>query len=228
MWSSPGWWDEGTDPLSTSPEEDWIPVSALQHYAYCPRQCALIHVAQIYEENLFTLRGRSVHERVDAGGSSRRDGMRLERSLPIWSEHHGLTGKADVVEFSGSCIKPVEYKSGKLRNRRGREADRIQLCAQALCLEEMFGTDVEEGALYYAGSKRRVDIPIEESVRRRTLEIVREVRRQFEAARLPAPVNDARCDACSLKEGCLPATAALSGRETGAYLRSLGESADIP
>lgn len=206
---------------SASAEEDWIPVSALQHYAYCPRQCALIHVAQIFDENLYTLRGRSVHRRAHEEGRESRAGMRVERGLPIWSKEHGLTGKADVVEFTGESIRPVEYKAGRLRNKRGREADRIQLCAQALCLEEMFETGVEEGAVYYAGSRRRLTVGIDPALRRLTLEIVESVRRQFADAQLPAPVNDARCPDCSLREGCVPVTAELRSDRIHDYLRSL-------
>lgn len=205
-------------------EEDWIPVSALQHYAYCPRQCALIHVAQIFDENLYTLRGQSVHRRAHQEGRTSRGGVRVARSLPIWSREHGLTGKADVVEFEKQTVRPVEYKAGRLRNRQGREADRIQLCAQALCLEEMFETDVEEGALYYAGSRRRTSVPIDGALRTRTLDIVDQVRQQLADAHLPGPVNDARCPDCSLREGCVPVTATLGSDRIVEYLRSLGSS----
>lgn len=208
--------------MSTPPsEEDWIPVSALQHYAYCPRQCALIHVAQIFDENLYTLRGRSVHRRAHEEGRESRGGLRVERGLPIWSKKHGLTGKADIVEFEGKDVRPVEYKAGRLRNKLGREADRIQLCAQALCLEEMFETGVEEGALYYAGSRRRIFVRIDPPLRRRTLKIVKSVRRQLADAHLPTPVNDARCPDCSLREGCVPATAELRSDRIDDYLRDL-------
>lgn len=208
---------------SASAEEDWIPVSALQHYAYCPRQCALIHVAQIFDENLYTLRGRSVHRRAHEEGRESQAGMRVERGLPIWSNEHGLTGKADIVEFKGENVRPVEYKAGRLRNNRGREADRIQLCAQALCLEEMFETGVEEGALYYAGSRRRLTVGIDPALRRRTLEIVESVRRQFAVAQLPTPVNDARCPDCSLREGCVPVTAELRSDRIDDYLKALAD-----
>lgn len=207
--------------MSAQVEEDWIPVSALQHYAYCPRQCALIHVAQIFDENLYTLRGRTVHKRAHDSGRDVRDGVRVERGLPIWSAEHGLTGKTDVVEFEGDVVRPVEYKAGKVRNPRGREADRIQLCAQALCLEEMFRTAVEEGALYYAGSRRRIAVDLDQTLRRETLEIVRRVRRQLQEAELPDPVNDARCPDCSLQEGCVPATDELSSDRLADYLQSL-------
>lgn len=210
------------------PEDDWIPVSALQHFSYCPRQCALIHVAQIFDENLYTLRGRSVHRRAHEPGREARGGVRVERGLPIWSKKHGLTGKADVVEFEGDTIRPIEYKAGRLRNRRGRDADRIQLCAQALCLEEMFRTSVEEGDLYYAGSRRRISVPMEQGLRERTLEIVAEVRRQLADALVPPPVNDARCPDCSLHDGCVPATAEMSPERIEDYLRDAKDTEPPP
>lgn len=202
-------------------EDDWIPISALQHYAYCPRQCALIHVAQTFDENLYTLRGQTVHKRAHAGGRKVRDDVQVERNLPIWSAEHGLTGKADVVEFEDEVVRPVEYKAGKLRNRRAGDADRIQLCAQALCLEEMFRTTVEEGALYYAGSRRRKTVRIDRPLREKTMKVVEQVRDQFAEAALPVPVNDARCADCSLKEGCLPVTADISSGRLVDYHRSL-------
>lgn len=210
------------------PEEDWIPISALQHYGYCPRQCALIHVAQIFEENLYTLRGQTVHEHVHDGGRELRDSVGLERDLPIWSTEHRLTGKADLVEFEGEAVRPVEYKAGKLKNEQARNADQLQLCAQALCLEEMYGAAVEEGALYYAGSRRRKTVRIDNSLRKETLQVAEQVRRQLDAGDLPTPVNDARCPDCSLKEGCVPGTADVSSDRLARYLQGLGSSGEAP
>jgi CRISPR-associated exonuclease Cas4 len=136
---------------------DPIALSALQHWCYCPRQCALIHVEQVFEENLFTQRGQALHKRVDDPGCEVRDGLRVERALPLFCDRLGLVGKADVVEFlPDGAPYPVEYKHGS-RNKRADIAacDDIQLAAQALCLEEMFGRAVPEGALYYATSRRR-------------------------------------------------------------------------
>ncbi len=116
--------------------DDYVLISALQHYAYCPRQCALIHIEQTFEENLYTLRGHRVHEKVNTPEYELIEGVRVDRALPLWSHQLGLTGIADVVEFlNDSTPYPVEYKSG---SRKPRDADDIQLCAQALCLEEMF------------------------------------------------------------------------------------------
>lgn len=199
-------------------EEEWIPISALQHYVYCPRQCALIHVAQIFEENLFTLRGQTVHKRVEEADGERCEGVRVERNLPIWSRKYRLTGKADLVEFGDGTVRPVEYKSGKMPNRHGRDADRVQLCAQALCLEEMFDTQVAEGDLYYAGSRRRTEVQLTTQLREETVRVAGEVRQQLEAAELPSPVDDARCPDCSVKEACVPAAKRLTADRLSQYL----------
>mgnify|MGYP000968929304 CR=1 FL=1 len=122
---------------------DPIPISALEHYAYCPRQCALIHVEQVWSENLYTMRGRDVHERVHDESACENGDVRYERSLPIWSNRLRLTGKADLVEFHGAQPYPVEYKSG--RRKRGTP-ELLHLWAQAICLEEMFGGTVPKGA----------------------------------------------------------------------------------
>src|ERR671921_686889 len=122
-------------------EEDIVLISALEHYSYCPRQCALIHVERVFDENVFTLRGRRAHERADAPNTTGENGVRIERALPLWSDELGLNGRADVVEFpADGGIVPVEYKHGP---RRERKHDDLQLCAQALCLEEMLGARVE-------------------------------------------------------------------------------------
>ncbi|MGY4706961.1 CRISPR-associated protein Cas4 [Candidatus Bipolaricaulota sp. J31] len=127
-------------------QEGLVPISALQHYVYCPRQCALIHVEQIWEENIYTLRGRRAHERVEIPEGIVREGVRVEYALPLWSQRLGLVGRADVVEFPDGVPYPVEHKVGP---RRARHADEVQLCAQALCLEEMLGVRVPKGALFY-------------------------------------------------------------------------------
>jgi CRISPR-associated exonuclease Cas4 len=134
--------------FETEQEEGAEPVmiSALEHYSYCPRQCALIHIEQTFDENIYTLRGHLAHERVDQTTSRNEDAVRVERGLPLWSKHLGLVGRADVVEFYDENPYPVEYKQGQ---RRDWQFEAIQLCAQALCLEEMFGLAVPKGAIYY-------------------------------------------------------------------------------
>ena len=179
-----------------------IPLSALQHYAFCPRQCALIHLDRIWEENLYTLRGRRLHERSDQPEAVVRDGVRVEYALPLWSEQYGLIGKADVVEFDEHDRPyPVEYKSGR---KKQRLADCVQLTGQVLCLEEMFDCTITEGAIFYYRSRRREVVPINEALREKTLRVVEEVRALLSREELPHPCVDARCRHCSLHDACLP------------------------
>lgn len=181
-------------------EDIIVPISAIEHYSYCPRQCALIHVEQVFEENVHTIRGTIAHERVDAGVASVEAGIRFVRGLPLFSEPHGLTGKADLVEFRSDGPYPVEYKSGP---RKGRHAE-FQLCAQALCLEAMLGAPVPLGAVFHRASATRREILVDHDLRTETLAIVEAIRAMLAAAALPSPVNDSRCDRCSLKDACVP------------------------
>ncbi|MEN9226125.1 MAG: CRISPR-associated protein Cas4 [Thermostichus sp. HHBFW_bins_43] len=184
-------------------EDERIPISALQHMAFCPRQCALIHIEQIWEENLFTLRGQRVHEQVHEPDIQTEDGIHIERAMPLWSHTLGLTGIADVVEFSDTGIPyPVEYKSGV---KKVREADEIQLCAQALCLEEMLGIPVPRGAIYHAASKRRREVNLmDPNLRKAVIDTIEATRKLFASMQVPPPVADARCPDCSLLELCMP------------------------
>lgn len=186
---------------------DPVPLAALQHWCYCPRQCALIHVEQVFADNLHTLRGQAVHQQVDQPGVETRAGLRVERALPVWSDLLGLIGKADIVEFeSDGTPYPVEYKHGS-RNKAAWIAacDDLQLAAQAMCLEEMTGKPVPTGALYYATSKRRREVRIDAALRQRVVAAAAAVRAMVDAAVLPAPTFDKRCDKCSLADICLPA-----------------------
>lgn len=180
-----------------------IMLSALQHYSYCPRQCALIHQEQIFEDNVFTIRGHLAHERVDSGESGMEYGVRVERALPLFSERYGLVGKADVVEFlADGTPYPVEYKQGK---RQQKLHDEVQLAAQALCLEEMTGKTVPEGAIFHHKTRRRRVVAIDKALREHTLQLVKQVRNLLDLGQLPAPVADrALCQACSLAEVCQP------------------------
>ena len=201
---------------------DPIALSALQHWCYCPRQCALIHVEQVFEENLFTQRGQALHKRVDDPGCEVRDGLRVERALPLFCDRLGLVGKADVVEFlPDGAPYPVEYKHGS-RNKRADIAacDDIQLAAQALCLEEMFGRAVPEGALYYATSRRRRIVAVDADLRAKTESTVSEVRQLLAAGILPPPLNDEHCRACSLHDLCQPEAVSPSP-ERSAMLNTL-------
>ncbi len=185
-----------------TPEEERIPLSALQHYVYCPRQCALIHVEHAWEDNLYTLRGDRAHERVDLPQGMLRDGVRVEYALPLWSDKIGLVGRADVVEFGENGIPyPVEHKVGK---RRAQHADEVQLCGQVFCLEEMFETSIPEGALYYTRSRRRRIVPITSALRAETQLVIEKVRLLLQQSSLPPPVADERCRHCSLVDICLP------------------------
>jgi len=180
-----------------------VPVSALQHYLFCPRQCALIHVEQIWKEDGATAEGRILHERVDNGRPDRRRGVRTVRGLALRSFTHGLAGKADAVEFAGgtSAPYPVEYKRGRPKSHR---ADEVQLCAQALCLEEMFGLPIVEGALFYAQTKKRQVVPFEAELRALTIRIAIEVRRMLAENRTPPPRVTPACKRCSLADSCRP------------------------
>ncbi len=197
---------------------DPIPLSALQHWAYCPRQCALIHVEQVFEDNLFTQLGQALHKRVDDPGFEWRDGLRVERALPLFCDRLGLIGKADVVEFlPDGTPYPVEYKHGSRHKRADIAAcDDLQLAAQALCLEEMFGKPVPEGALYYASSRRRRTVAVDAALRAKAGQAVDAVRRLLAASVLPRPLNNERCRACSLRDLCQPAALAPTPEQAAA------------
>lgn len=143
-----------------------IMVSALNHYLYCPRRCALVHVEQIWDENLYTLRGNAVHENVDVESTHVLEGVRYERSLPIWSKRLNLVGKADLVEFHGEVPYPVEYKSGRHKEFQN---DYLQLCAQAICLEEMLGVTIEKGAIFWHASRERKEVVFTDAMRSKAL-----------------------------------------------------------
>ncbi len=182
--------------------EDSIPLSALQHWIYCPRQCGLIHLEQQFEDNVHTARGQAVHHLVDTPGYEVKRGVRVERALPLWSDRFGLIGKADLVEFHpDGRIYPVEFKHGR---KRGRIHDDIQLAAQAMCLEDMLGRPVPQGAIYHASSHRRREVDITEDLRALVRETADAIRAMLASGILPPPVNDARCRECSLREICQP------------------------
>ena len=192
-------------------EAEVVMISALQHHSYCPRQCALIHVEKVFDENLYTLRGRRVHERAHDTEGASEEGVRVERGLSVFSERLGLIGKADVVEFRpGEAPYPVEYKSGP---RRGSIHDDIQLCAQAMCLEEMLGRHVSRGAVYHYGWRPRREVAFAGALRSLTEETVHAVRHLLGNSTVPPPVADARCPKCSLFDACMPFALAGAERE---------------
>lgn len=189
-------------------EEALIPISALQHFLFCPRQCALIHVEQIWQENAATAEGRLLHKRADAGGHESRRRIRVARGLALRSFTLGVSGRADIVEFhdagrrGGGRPVPVEYKRGKPKAHR---ADEVQLCAQAVCLEEMFGVAVPEGVLFYGSTRRRLAITFDEELRGLTARVAAEAGTMIEEGRTPFPVETRACRHCSLSEACRPA-----------------------
>ena len=186
-----------------------IQVSAIEHWAYCPRQCALIHVDQIFEENIFTIRGRLAHEIVDEPEAVWRPGVRIEYALPLWSDSLGLSGKADSVEFhDDGTVYPVERKLGK---KRQRKPDDMQLCAQALCLEEMLEVRIEKGAILSHKSRRRREVEFTQDLRSETIQAISAIRELIRSGALPDPVYDKRCADCSLVDVCYPDIASRSG-----------------
>ncbi len=191
-------------------EDDLLPLSGLQHILFCKRQCALIHVEQTWVENMFTAQGRIMHDRVDQTGRETRKGIRIEYGLPIRSLHLGIIGKADVVEFHRQdsihnktiwLPFPVEYKRGKPKKDNW---DKVQLCAQAICLEEMLGTPVPDGALFYGKTRRRQDVVIDDQLRQLTKDTAKRLHALITSGRTPAPVYAKKCDTCSFVEVCLP------------------------
>ncbi|MDR2871609.1 MAG: CRISPR-associated protein Cas4 [Xanthomonadaceae bacterium] len=206
-----------------------IPLSALQHYLYCPRQCALIHVEQLWAESRHTAEGRLLHQQVDQPQTERRKGVRTVTAMPLSAPALGIAGVADLVEFhrddSGERAFPVEYKRGRPKPHR---ADEVQLCAQALCLEHMLGQTVPAGALFYGKTRRRKEIAFDDSLRRLTLDTIRTVTELLQSGHTPlAEYAPRRCDACSLMELCQPKL--LMRRESvGIWLqRKLAEENDI-
>ncbi|WP_018230092.1 CRISPR-associated protein Cas4 [Methyloversatilis universalis] len=187
-------------------DDDLIPLSALQHYLYCPRQCALIHLEQQWAENRQTAEGRLLHDKADTPAVELRHGVRTVTAMPLSSADLGIGGVADVVEFhvepTGERPYPVEYKRGRPKAHR---ADEVQLCAQGLCLEAMFGKTVAEGALFYGQPRRRERVVFDETLRSLTRETIDGTRAMFISRLTPLASYEARrCDSCSLLDLCQP------------------------
>jgi len=190
----------------TYPEDDFIQLSALQHFAFCTRQCALIHVEQIWSESGLTAEGRIMHEKVHEQDRESRGNVRIEYGVPLRSLRLGLIGKADVVEFHHVSKDiwqpfPVEYKRGKPKLDH---CDMIQLCAQAICLEEMLSVSVPSGAIFYGRTRRRFDVSFDDSLRKETEETAKQTHQLITSGKTPPPVYEKRCERCSLIRGCLP------------------------
>jgi CRISPR-associated exonuclease Cas4 len=184
-------------------EEQPIPISALQHWLYCPRQCALIHNEQVWAENRFTAEGQLLHKKANEGPDEHRAAGSILRHLNVSSETHGLTGICDIVEKSrDGRYTPVEYKRGKPKAHR---ADEVQVCAQALCLEEMFQTQIPVALIFYGTTRRRTEVPLDDGLRALTLSTIAAVREMKATGITPAAEYDSRrCDACSLIDLCQP------------------------
>lgn len=204
--------------------DNMVLLSALEHYSYCPRQCALIHREQTYSENVYTLRGNDVHKRVDQPGDAVVNGVRTEYSVSVWSQSLGTYGIADVVEFHGETPYPVEYKHGPARH--GKKHADLQLCGQAMCLEEMLETDVPRGAIYHYSSRQRREVNFTAELRQRTRDAVEAVRRIMDDSILPKAPADSRCKNCSLIESCLPFVVSAQ-RQNQLYHRNLFKASNI-
>jgi len=209
----------------TYPEEDLIMISALQHYVFCERQCALIHVEQIWDENRATAEGRIMHERVHEQDRESRGEVRIEYGIPLRSLRLGLVGRADVVEFHLLDKDkwqpfPVEYKRGK---PKADHCDLIQLCAQAICLEEMLSVSIPAGAIFYGKTRRRLDVAFDCGLREETEEAAKKAHDLIASGITPPPVYEKRCESCSLVAECLPKTIQKKSPVKNYLRRILGE-----
>jgi CRISPR-associated exonuclease Cas4 len=220
-------------------ESDLLPLSALQHLLFCERQCALIHVERLWGENRFTAEGRVLHRKAHDGKPETRDGERITRGLPLRSLELGLSGVADIVlwrpppgvapgrrtlaEFirtrppgglHGWEITPVEYKRGR---PKANDCDRVQLAAQAMCLEEMLGVEIRVGQLFYGLNRRRTDVPLDDGLRNTVRTAAARLHELMSSGRTPPAVREKKCDTCSLLNVCLPDAMRL--RSAADYLK---------
>lgn len=209
-------------------DDQLLAISGLQHLAFCERQCALIHLEQTWHENALTALGRLMHERVHSDESTTRGDLRVARGLPLTSKRLGLVGVADVVEFHRDDtstlvlpkqrgtwhVYPVEYKRGQ---KKKDNVDAVQLCAQALCLEEMLGVAITEGSLYYGQTRNRVVVPLDAALRSETESLAARFHHLMEQGNVPPPKLASHCKSCSLVDHCQPS---ISGRAS-AYLEKM-------
>lgn len=212
-------------------DDEPLLISALNQYLFCPRRCALMHTEGIWMDNAHTAKGTLVHEHTDFAGYESTDGVKSLRALALYSKAHGLSGRADIVEVRevenavGIVCEytPVEYKKGK---RRQFDNDEVQLCAQALCLEEMFATRVERGFIFHATSKRRREVAFDEALRQLTVDTIEAVRRLLASGVTPPARFLPRCDGCSLRGVCLPEISDPTLGAGDAYALALRQSMD--
>jgi CRISPR-associated exonuclease Cas4 len=219
-------------------EDELLPISALQHLLFCERRVALVYLEGLWDDNVFTIEGGLLHERADEPETEVRGDMHIVRGLRLRSLRLGLSGKADVVEFhrvpegeeGGVCLEgaggrwrpvPVEYKRGRLRHEEGYE---VQLCAQAMCLEEMLNVVIPAGAVFYGKTRRRLEIAFDEKLRRETEAAVRRLHELLKGDATPQAIEGPKCRSCSLVDLCLPEAA--GGRKSAArYLsRAIAET----
>ena len=228
----------------TYAEDDLIPISALQHLLFCERQCALIHVERLWAENRFTAEGNRLHNKAHTGKPETRDGVRTTHGLPLHSFTLGLAGQADVVEWQPPAsqhivgktladvlrhatpderrqwrVTPVEYKRGKPKSN---DCDRVQLCAQAICLEEMLGITIAVGELFYGEKRRRVTVDCHDELRETTARAARRLHEIVDNSITPAAVREKKCDTCSLFHLCLPEATSRT-KSARAYLERMIE-----
>ncbi len=205
-------------------DDELVPISALMHGRFCPRRCVLIHIDGVWTENRLTAEGRALHDRVDSGARETRGDICVAATLRLVSHKLGVAGVADMVEFhrvgdddpNGAKLSgkggrwipfPVEYKHGK---PNGRQADEVQLCAQAMCLEEMLGVAVPRGALFYGKTRHRLDVNFDAALRTLTEATARGVHELFAAGNVPQADCGAWCESCSLRDACQPRKQSLS------------------
>ncbi len=217
-------------------EEQLLPISALQHFLFCPRQWGLIHLEQVWSENYLTAQGRTLHEKTHTAETENRPGIRIVRGLRIHSFRLGLVGQGDVVEFhlSQTGIElagvkglwqpyPVEYKRGKAKPDN---CDRVQLCAQAICLEEMLNCRVPQGALFYGRPRRREQVEFTEQLRKQTEDTASEIHRLYEKRQTPKAKYSRKCKSCSLYTVCMPKTTSVN-KDIEHYLAKAREEPDF-
>ena len=206
-------------------EDELLPLSALQHLVFCERQCALIHIERIWADNALTVEGEHLHDRVHESGdrTESRGDVRIARGLPLCSLRLGLSGIVDVVEFhrvseGGAVLSgvaglwrpfPVEYKRGRPKREH---CDEAQLCAQAICLEEMLGLSIPDGALFYGATRHRCDVVFDASLRNETEKTAARLHQLLSEKIAPPSIREPKCERCSLIELCMPS--AMSGRRS--------------
>ncbi len=201
-------------------EDDYIQISALQHYVYCPRQCGLIHVENAWNDNMFTVRGEIMHEKVDTDTYEARGTKKTVHGLRIHSQRLGIVGRCDVVEFrdtaNGEEVLPVEFKSGEPKEDI---SDKVQLCAQVLCLEEMLRINISKAAFFYGKIRRRNQIEINTELRNQTENIITAVHDIISSKKIPTAEYSRKCRNCSLEEVCMPK--AMNEKKLKRYIREL-------